>query len=181
MSVVDNWEELENSEKMSLPGVMPSSAVRKADTSKESNNSQQINGESKDGLNNIQARAAIILEGDDSNRSQYVSSEPRVKILKRPENSKPDGKFSLTEKKPLNIKSLKQREQEYAEARLRILGQKKCSESDDDVSPSPPNVQIIRSLQTRTEGLKLETNDQGKNIIRQPKGPDGSKGFKSNR
>lgn len=62
----------------------------------------------------------IILTGDDALRSQYVPPEPTVKILKRPTK----GNHTNNDTKVFQPKkTLKQREQEYAEARLRILGE----------------------------------------------------------
>lgn len=62
----------------------------------------------------------IILTGEDALRSQYVPPEPTVKILKRPSK---DGQNSGDSKMYHPKKTLQQREQEYAEARLRILGE----------------------------------------------------------
>lgn len=60
------------------------------------------------------------MTGDDALRSQYVPPEPTVKILKRPtKNPNSNNNSKVYQPK----KTLQQREQEYAEARLRILGQ----------------------------------------------------------
>lgn len=53
--------------------------------------------------------------------------EPTVKILKRPTSEKSDNKLNETKPKA-PVKTLQQREQEYAEARLRILGSAKSEE-----------------------------------------------------
>lgn len=72
----------------------------------------------------------MILIGEDALRTQYVPPEPTVKILKRPtKESSMNGDYKP--KQP--IKTLKQREQEYAEARLRILGEAHSSEKDEDL------------------------------------------------
>lgn len=62
----------------------------------------------------------IIITGDDALRSQYVPPEPTVKILKRPSK---DAQNNSDSKVYQPKKTLQQREQEYAEARLRILGE----------------------------------------------------------
>lgn len=55
---------------------------------------------------------------------QYIQ-ESTVKILRRPQENRTE-KNSLDDVKPkLAVKTLQQREQEYAEARLRILGSAK--------------------------------------------------------
>jgi hypothetical protein len=55
-------------------------------------------------------------------------------ILKRPTNTQDDKANKMNEKPKKGIKPLDQRQKEYAEARLRILGQAKHPEDDlDDV------------------------------------------------
>ena len=66
-------------------------------------------------------RVEVICSEEDS-RTQFKPSDPVIKIMKRPEKS-----ISGRDEKPqcrprTEQKSLKQREQEYAEARQRILG-----------------------------------------------------------
>lgn len=71
----------------------------------------------------------MILNDDDCMRTQYMPPEKTVKILKRPTNDKNNP--SSTDQKPkAPIKTLQQREQEYAEARLRILGAAKSAEDE---------------------------------------------------
>lgn len=71
----------------------------------------------------------IILTGDDALRSQYVPPEPTVKILKRPTK---DVQNNVDPKMFQPKKTLQQREQEYAEARLRILGEAQSSEKTEE-------------------------------------------------
>lgn len=70
----------------------------------------------------------IILTGDDALRTQYVPPEPTVKILKRPTKSAPATDNKTVQPK----KTLQQREKEYAQARLRILGEAQSSDKVDD-------------------------------------------------
>lgn len=67
---------------------------------------------------------------DDSQSGNYASPlvNQTVKILRRPTQSNESRNSDLKPKQP--IKSLKQREQEYAEARLRILGSAKNPEDE---------------------------------------------------
>lgn len=67
----------------------------------------------------------MILMGDDAYRTH--PPEPTVKILKRPSKS-PHSSLMPEVKPKAPIKTLQQREQEYAEARLRILGSAKSPE-----------------------------------------------------
>lgn len=71
----------------------------------------------------------LIITGDDALRSQYVPPEPTVKILKRPSKEMTHNNDSKVYQPK---KTLKQREQEYAEARLRILGEAHSPEKQDD-------------------------------------------------
>ena len=103
----------------------------------------------------------------DDPRTQFRPSEPVIKIMKRPDGG--SGVNSNVQVKPkVEQKSLKQREQEYAEARQRILG----SESVEESQPQPkPPAKVMG-------GAK---NSNGVPSSRTPKGPptDGSRGFQS--
>lgn len=72
-----------------------------------------------------------------------------------------------------SIKTFEQREQEYAQARLRILG-----------SAHPDSDQSINSIQAtnsniNSSNLSNQTNRQNLSLTRDPNGPDGSRGFKN--
>lgn len=71
----------------------------------------------------------MILIGDDALRSQYVPPPPTVKILKRPSKETQCTNGDLKPRQ--QFKTLKQREQEYAQARLRILGEAHSSEKEE--------------------------------------------------
>lgn len=62
-----------------------------------------------------------LLMMDDDYRTQYGPAEPTVKILRRPTNDRND-KSNVETKPKVPVKTLQQREHEYAQARLRILG-----------------------------------------------------------
>lgn len=69
-------------------------------------------------------KGPMLFQGEDSLRSQYLPPEPSVKILKRPSkeerlNANIDGCVNGGGKP---VKTLRQREAEYAEARQRIMG-----------------------------------------------------------
>lgn len=68
------------------------------------------------------------------------------------------------------IKSLKQREQEYAEARKRILGEEK----------SPEEKLVQQNSEINKIQLKLSAPSSSStlnNVVRMPTGPDGTRGF----
>lgn len=113
----------------------------------------------------------VVLE--DSVRTQYA---PAVKILKRPPDaSRTGGSVNGTsfEKSPNRqpVKSLQQREAEYAEARLRILGSAR-SEDDGQREKASGGVSVLNHV----------VADQHHLPVRQPRGPDqGSNGFQQPR
>lgn len=119
--------------------------------------------------------SVVILEED--GRTRYVPPEPTVKILKRPQSTG-SSHFSSGENVVMNgdatkprqpVKTLQQRELEYAEARLRILGEARSPEEN-----SSPFEERIQKIQNRIELLRPSENE---NIIRLPRGPDGTRGF----
>lgn len=68
------------------------------------------------------------------------------------------------------VKSLAQREAEYAEARKRILGS-----ASPEEEPEKPIVDRPARINQSEDGRPPN------NVIRQPLGPDGSQGFKQRR
>ncbi|XP_037513272.1 SUZ domain-containing protein 1 isoform X2 [Rhipicephalus sanguineus] len=122
------------------------------------------------GVGEVAVMPRVLLE--DSVRTQYT---PAVKILKRPPDaSRSGGNVNGTgsEKSPNRqpVKSLQQREAEYAEARLRILGSARSE--DDGQKDKSSGVSVLNHVMT----------DQQQVPIRQPRGPDqGSNGFQQPR
>ncbi|XP_074162239.1 SUZ RNA-binding domain-containing isoform X2 [Sminthopsis crassicaudata] len=95
---------------------------------------------------------------------------PQIRILKRPTSNGVVSSPNSTSRPALPVKSLAQREAEYAEARKRILG-----------SASPEEEQEKPILDRPTRISQPEDTRQPNNVIRQPLGPDGSQGFKQRR
>jgi hypothetical protein len=116
--------------------------------------------------------------------SEYRPPEPKLKILKRPQSSPSNlsaqggvgnGASGKGKTKP---KSLKQREEEYAQARLRILGS--AGHPDDaeegDVSGGAP----AKSASPAAKGASTAASaviKPAESAKRTPRGPDGTKGF----
>eukprot|EP00096_Caligus_rogercresseyi_P010903 TRINITY_DN4111_c0_g1_i1.p1 TRINITY_DN4111_c0_g1~~TRINITY_DN4111_c0_g1_i1.p1 ORF type:complete len:201 (-),score=61.29 TRINITY_DN4111_c0_g1_i1:244-846(-) len=121
--------------------------------------------------------------------------EPKLKILKRPSSSPNFGSSSVmapghassTSSHPFphpsktqmnsdqlnqHKKSFKQREEEYAQARLRILGSAGGSPDLPDFSVPPPPLPV-KFMQQQPPTRSLDNAP----IARPPRGPDGSKGF----
>lgn len=74
-----------------------------------------------------QGAVKMMLLNDDERLSTYGPTEPTVKILKRP-TLEQHNRSSIDAKPKAPMKSLRQREHEYAQARLRILGAAKSPE-----------------------------------------------------
>ncbi|XP_021932906.1 SUZ domain-containing protein 1 isoform X2 [Zootermopsis nevadensis] len=128
IDVVDSWEEIEES------GVLDRKLTQPETPSPDDSEIMPrgtING-------------PIILQGEDSLRTQYVPPEPTVKILKRPARNNvhgtSEGPLLNGDSKPRQpIKTLQQREQEYAEARLRILGEARSPEEQLQIATNDRN------------------------------------------
>ena len=72
-------------------------------------------------------RMEVICSEEIEGRTQFKPSEPVIKIMKRPEKGVNKSGGNTVQSNPkTQQKSLKQREQEYAEARQRILGRLVC-------------------------------------------------------
>ncbi|CAB4003874.1 Hypothetical predicted protein [Paramuricea clavata] len=100
-----------------------------------------------------------VLVDTDSNRTKY---NPQVRILRRDPNDPATGSGNNESDTSIKVhKTLAQREKEYADARARILGEATESSAEET---SPP--------------IKVNTEEKlPDNIIRQPRGPDGTHGF----
>lgn len=130
----------------------------------------KINQEAKKshlGSGGSPVRTAIVIQDD----SLPAAPPPQIRILKRPTNNGTSGNPASLSRPTQQMKSLAQREAEYAEARRRILG----SASSEETPPDNPGQDRPAHLSTR------QTSEPGRpnnHVIRQPTGPDGTSGFK---
>ncbi|CAE1313192.1 unnamed protein product [Acanthosepion pharaonis] len=106
---------------------------------------------------------------EDTQRTPY---QPQVKILKRqPGTGANTDRIGNSANISINrpVKTLEQREAEYAEARLRIMG---CATGyDGQQTQTPADNRPVKLLQP------FDCPPSDNNIVRQPKGPDGTRGF----
>ncbi|XP_015231603.1 SUZ domain-containing protein 1-like [Cyprinodon tularosa] len=112
-------------------------------------------------------RTAIVVQDD----SLPAAPPPQIRILKRPSNNGSTGNSTSSSRPSQQMKSLAQREAEYAEARRRILGSASSEETPQD-NPSQdraPRMNVQQPLEA------VRPNNQ---VIRQPTGPDGTSGFR---
>ncbi|XP_068996251.1 SUZ RNA-binding domain-containing [Embiotoca jacksoni] len=99
---------------------------------------------------------------------------PQIRILKRPASNGSLGS-PLNQSRPTpQVKSLAQREAEYAEARKRILGSACPEETPQD---KPNTDRPGRNNST----LPSEDTRSNNHTLRQPAGPDGTQGFRQHR
>jgi len=113
----------------------------------------------------------FLFNGDGSVKPSLLGPPPQIKILKRPTQNGAGGPGSDSTgaaKPRQQVKTLQQKEAEYAEARLRILGRAAPSPTQDQ----PADV----SLSKRVENLRV-ADDAACGAVRSPRGPDGTRGF----
>lgn len=173
--VFDNWEDMVDSQaldKRLMKIKSPQSLLNTEDNCEESGSRSQS------------LYTTVILQ-DDMARTQYVPPDPPVKILKRPANaSKTEGLLLVNGEKLTKqpIKTLQQREAEYAEARLRILG---AAKSEEEIAEEKlGKLALTATTVTETPKSSAATcsavgavTGEPVPLIRQPRGPDGTKGF----
>ncbi|XP_045616964.1 SUZ RNA-binding domain-containing isoform X2 [Procambarus clarkii] len=139
---------------------------------------------------------------EDTSRTPFTPHEPKIMILRRPQeklDSTPNGMISIKQKP---VKTLEQRQQEYAEARLRILGDAGSSEENKpkpiqqksleqrEADYAAARLRIMGSSSKSVEEPMLTGNSPGNHtvnihkepqnnvgVVRSPKGPDGTSGF----
>ncbi|CAN2387986.1 SUZ domain-containing protein [Pristimantis euphronides] len=111
-------------------------------------------------------KAPVVIQDD----SLPAGPPPQIRILKRPTSNGLSSNPNASNRPTVPVKSLAQREAEYAEARKRILGS-----ASPEEEPEQPTVDRPARIN------QLEDNTPSNNVIRQPLGPDGSQGFKQRR
>lgn len=114
---------------------------------------------------------------EEGTRTQYA---PQVRILKRQSdtNGIPKGNASKLQGTPQ--KSLQQREAEYMEARMRILGEDYSGAADNcNNSAAVVCENISIKLVKQVEDMKLQSGKV--QLLREPKGPDGDNSFDEGR
>ncbi|XP_066998120.2 SUZ RNA-binding domain-containing isoform X1 [Anabrus simplex] len=94
----------------------------------------------------------------------YLPPEPTVKILKRPKkcaDGNEGGHLLNGDAKPRHpIKTLQQREQEYAEARLRILGEARSPEEQLPVATDDRNISLHQAWAAVRSQVRLGATSQ---------------------
>ncbi|KAK7798182.1 hypothetical protein U0070_009053 [Myodes glareolus] len=129
-------------------------------------------------------KVPIVIQDD----SLPTGPPPQIRILKRPTSNGVVSSPNSTSRPALPVKSLAQREAEYAEARRRILGSASPEEEQEKpILDSTRSQQLASWFGGKQEAdrptriSQPEDSRQPSNVIRQPLGPDGSQGFKQRR
>ncbi|XP_053378845.1 SUZ domain-containing protein 1-like [Mercenaria mercenaria] len=114
---------------------------------------------------------------EEGSRTQYT---PQVRILKRSTDNAQSAKNNKSKVQVQPQKTLQQREAEYKEARLRILGEDYSGAVAENCNNSAtvPETRPVKLIK-QTEELKLEPNKV--QLLREPRGPNGTPGFDQNR
>lgn len=131
----------------------------------------RISQKEKDSSNSSRSLKKTMVIQDDS---LPAAPPPQIRILKRPASN-----GSLTSGPNQNrptpqVKSLAQREAEYAEARKRILG----SACPEETPQDKPNIDRPGH---NNSTLPSEDTRSNSHTVRQPAGPDGTQGFRQHR
>lgn len=111
-------------------------------------------------------KTPVVIQDD----SLPAGPPPQIRILKRPTSNGLSSNPNASSRPAVPVKSLAQREAEYAEARKRILGS-----ASPEEEPEKPIVDRPARINQSEDGRPPN------NVIRQPLGPDGSQGFKQRR
>ncbi|XP_062821726.1 SUZ domain-containing protein 1 [Anolis carolinensis] len=106
---------------------------------------------------------------------------PQIRILKRPTSNGVLGSPHAASRPAFPVKSLAQREAEYAEARKRILGSASPEEEDDEDGEQQQRGPDKPLLDRPPRISHPDEARPASNVIRQPLGPDGSQGFRQRR
>ncbi|XP_053695719.1 ell-associated factor Eaf [Sabethes cyaneus] len=96
---------------------------------------------------------------DEELRPRMILQRPQMQILKRPQSNVQEENATSDSKPKAQIKSLDQRKQEYAKARLRILG----SAHDEEEQQQKQLVEVPKKS-TNTNGYRINNNISCNNI-----------------
>lgn len=197
--VLDNWEEIDEAgldSKLNQINKTRKEPSKISEIEKEQNMSNLAMS-----FHNGIPMMMVIQQKANEYKSTNYSTEAMcsVKILRRPVQQHSASSTMNAERPKPPIKTLQQREQEYAEARLRILGSAKNPE-DDLETPFSKTVELLQSdisqhsnncknyamhggsAAIKDESLNFPASSSinlrySQNVLRMPKGPDGTNGF----
>lgn len=153
---VDSWEEIDEDRLASrLSKLTNEDSVQTGEPSK-------INGASG---NEQTGASSNNLSGmlDEELRPRMILQRPQMQILKRPQSKVHEENATIDPKPKTHIKSLDQRKQEYAKARLRILG----SAHDEEEQQKQP-IELSKKCSPNANGYRINNNSSGNSNIAGP-------------
>jgi hypothetical protein len=160
-NVVDSWEELEDSGE--LDRKFEKLVLQSTEVTEETRRSP------------ITITTIPVLQEECGGRTAY---QPTVRILKRDRTAEATNAANNVVIRTKPTRTLQEREAAYAEARLRILGS--AVSNDEDPSPVDDLPCLMTDKKPVTRAVinsDSMTSLKDCNVLRQPRGPDGSNGF----
>lgn len=165
--LVDSWEEIDEER---LTDRLSKLSNRDSILPSGSEESSQSGG----GTSNSSLTAIL----EEELRPRMILQRPQMQILRRPQSQAQEEKAAAESKPKTQIKSLDQRKQAYAEARLRILGsahdeeeqqQKQIEQAPKKGSPNTNGYRITNNSTTNNNGGNIRL-DRPQNPFRPPPG-----------
>ncbi|KAK4304985.1 hypothetical protein Pmani_023097 [Petrolisthes manimaculis] len=109
---------------------------------------------------------------EENTRTPFTPGEPKIMILKRPQEKVDSASNGMINKLKQPVKSLEQRQQEYAEARLRILGD---AGSNEENKPKPIQQKSLEQREADYAAARLRIMGSASKSVEEPmlSGSDG--------
>lgn len=175
--VLDNWEEIDEAGLDSKLDKLKKDRQEPSKTNLDQHQQEQEQNLSESAMsfqNSISMMMVLQQTENEYKSSNYTNATPTVKILRRPaqQNASSNRDNGIRPKQP--IKTLQQREQEYAEARLRILGSAKNPEDDMESVATAANTNVVPKVNPKSPADSSNVNcsqtsqTQGISIIQMP-------------
>lgn len=165
--LVDSWEEIDEERLTDRLSKL---------SNQDSNLPSGSDGSSQSGGGTSSSSLTAMLE--EELRPRMILQRPQMQILRRPQSQAQEEKTAAEFKPKTQIKSLDQRKQAYAEARLRILGsahdeeeqqQKQIEQAPKKGSPNTNGYRINNNNTTNNNGGNIRP-DRPQNSFRPPPG-----------
>ncbi|XP_055639225.1 SUZ domain-containing protein 1 [Toxorhynchites rutilus septentrionalis] len=157
--IVENWEEIDEERLNS-----------RLETLAKVNDGSPVNGVGAGGNSKAASSNSLPVMLEEELRPRIILQRPQMQILRRPQANVQEEKSTAESKPKTQIKSLDQRKQEYAEARLRILGSAH-DEEEQQQKPFEPTKKT--NSNTNGNGFRLINNNNSGGPVR-PDRPQGS-------
>ncbi|XP_058818037.1 GATA zinc finger domain-containing protein 10 [Topomyia yanbarensis] len=151
LDLVDSWEEIDEDRLASrLSKLANEDSVKPGETS--------TIGEIDSTGRTDSSSLSVMLE--EELRPRMILQRPQMQILRRPQSTVLEEKTTAESKPKAQIKSFDQRKQEYAEARLRILG----SAHDEEEQQQNQPVEQPRKSAPIPNGFRISNNPNNNNM-----------------